>query len=101
MQEMDFSNYPDAGSGIESHIDENVFDADPALDSMSIRCLLKRTWIKKWRRGAWASRSLIYGERDFPKEMDLNFSHDGIKRDGSSLVLGTSGGGAGQCEWAS
>jgi hypothetical protein len=41
MQEMDLTDYPDAVSGIESHIDENTFDADPALDSMSIRCLFK------------------------------------------------------------
>ena len=41
MQEMDLSNYPGAVSGIESHIDENMFGADPALDSMSIRCLLQ------------------------------------------------------------
>ena len=41
MQEMDLTDYPDAVSGIESHIDENMFDADPALDSMSIRCLLQ------------------------------------------------------------
>ena len=40
MQEMDLTDYPDAVSGIESHIDENMFDVDPALDSMSIRCLL-------------------------------------------------------------
>ena len=41
MQEMDLSDYPDAVSGIESNIDENMFDADPASESMSIRCLLK------------------------------------------------------------
>ena len=40
MQEMDLTDYPHAVSGIENHIDENMFDADPALDSMSIRCLL-------------------------------------------------------------